>query len=369
MTRRVSVTGANGFIGRNLVLQLQERGVEVVKIAHEWTVDRMAVAIEGSEMLYHCAGVNRPLNDKEFVDGNVGMTDRVCRALKDAGRAIPVIYTSSIQAEGDNAYGKSKRAAEHVILDYGQLTGASCQIYRLPNVFGKWARPDYNSVVATFCDNIINNRTIEIHDSAAPLQLLYIDDVVAEFIERLDRPVLGQGFLGVSPIYSTTVGDLAERLYSFKRSRETLTPGSVGQGLDRALYATYLSYMKPEEFSYDLTVHRDHRGAFAEMLRTEASGQFSFFTARPGVTRGGHYHHTKNEKFLVVHGEARFGFRNVLTDATFEVFVSATTPQVVESVPGWAHEITNISQDTMVVLLWANETFDAQKPDTIAARV
>lgn len=369
MTRKVSVSGANGFIGRNLVLQLQERGVEVVKIAYDWSVDRMAVAMEGSEMLYHCAGVNRPLDDKEFVDGNVGMTDRVCRALKDTGDAIPVIFTSSVQAERDNAYGKSKRAAEDVILDYGRQTGAACQIYRLPNVFGKWARPGYNSVVATFCDNIISNRTIEIHDRAAPLQLVYIDDVVAEFIELLDRPVSGQGLRSLSPVYSTTVGDLADRLYTFKHSRETLSPGSVGGGLERALYATFLSYMKPEEFAYELTVHRDHRGAFAEMLRTEASGQFSFFTAHPGVTRGGHYHHTKNEKFLVVHGEARFGFRNVLTDVTFEVFVSAASPRVVESVPGWAHDITNVSEDTMVVLIWANETFDPQKPDTITARV
>jgi UDP-2-acetamido-2,6-beta-L-arabino-hexul-4-ose reductase len=369
MSKTVTITGANGFIGANLAVRLRERGFGVRELARNHDVAKMASVLDGTSMVFHCAGVNRPVDNTEFESGNVGMTERLCQALESLETAIPVIYTSSIQATRDTPYGRSKHDAEEVIRAYASRSGGRYAIYRLPNVFGKWSRPAYNSVVATFCHNIINGEPIVIHDPEAVIHLVYIDDLVADFIDRLENGLRTSEYPTVEPVYSTTVGTLAEQLEGFKASRETLTPGGVGNGLQRALYATFLSFMKPEHFAYDLVTHRDPRGEFAEMLRTENAGQFSFFTAHPGVTRGGHYHHTKNEKFLVVQGKAQFRFRHVLSNETAELFTDGSTPRIVETVPGWAHDITNVGRDTMIVLLWANETFDQQKPDTIVKQV
>ncbi|MBB3445125.1 NAD-dependent epimerase/dehydratase family protein [Rhizobium sp. BK379] len=369
MSRTVVITGANGFIGTNLAVRLRERGIDVREVARDLDVAKMASVLEGASMVFHCAGVNRPLDDTEFAIGNVGITERLCQALENLKAEIPVIYTSSIQALSDNPYGRSKQQAEKVIRAYASRAGVGCAIYRLPNVFGKWSRPAYNSVVATFCHNILNGLPITIHDPASAMQLVYIDDLVAEFIDRLENGLPENEYPSVKPVYSTTVGELAETLRSFHVSRETLNPGGVGDGLRRGLYATFLSFMKPEHFAYDLVTHRDPRGEFAEMLRTENAGQFSFFTAHPGVTRGGHYHHTKNEKFLVVQGKAQFRFRHVLSNETAQLFTEGSTPRIVETVPGWAHDITNVGKDTMIVLLWANENFDPEKPDTIVKQV
>lgn len=366
MTRKVAITGANGFIGLNLTTRLRELEIEVVKLGHQLEQAEMISLLAGVEMVFHCAGVNRPETEESFSTGNVGMTRRLCQALVEAGSAVPVVYTSSVQAERDNPYGRSKREAETVVLAYGQATGAHCHVYRLPNVFGKWSRPDYNSVVATFCHNILNDLPITIHDPAAPMDLIYIDDVVTAFVALLQGKSAAAEYPQVVPVYSATVGEIADRLRAFKASRRTLTPGSVGTGFARALYATYLSYMKPDDFAYSLMTHSDRRGNFAEVLRTADSGQFSFFTAHPGVTRGGHYHHTKNEKFLVVQGEARFRFHNMATGETAEVMTNDGELRIVETVPGWAHDITNIGNAPMIVVLWANETFDPEKPDTIA---
>ena len=242
-------------------------------------------------------------------------------------------------------------------------------IFRLPNVFGKWAKPNYNSVVATFCYNLARDLPIVVNDPEAPLRLVYIDDVVDAFIALLDDAESAVRDGVVKPEYVTTVGYVAALIQSFRDSRRTLLTDAVGSGLIRALHATYLSYLPPAEFSYTLKSNTDPRGAFVEVLRTVNCGQFSYFTAHPGVTRGGHYHHTKTEKFLVVQGKARFGFRHILTGERFEVFASGSEPMVVETVPGWVHDVTNIGDQMMIVLLWANELFDQSRPDTLAAKV
>lgn len=360
---RVLLTGANGFIGQNLRVTLERRAdVQLAALSHKATDEEIRDAVLEADFVFHLAGVNRPETEAEFTSGNVGFTERLCKALEIAQRSVPVLYTSSIQANLENAYGISKRGAEDRVREYGQATGAPVYIYQLPNVFGKWCRPNYNSAIATFCHNIARGLPITIHNPDAPLSLVYIDDVVEAFVQVLNaRPQAAQA---VEPVYATTVGAVAAQIQAFRDSRETLVSEAVGTGLVRALYATYLSYLPTEEFSYSVLAHADPRGVFVEMLKTRDSGQFSFFTARPGITRGGHYHHTKTEKFLVVKGQARFGFRHVVTGEAYELFTSGDEPKIVETVPGWSHDITNVGEDDMVVLLWASEIFDRSRPDT-----
>jgi UDP-2-acetamido-2,6-beta-L-arabino-hexul-4-ose reductase len=284
------------------------------------------------------------------------------------GHPTTIAYTSSTQAALDNPYGISKREAENILLSFSRETGSTVNVFRLTNVFGKWARPNYNSAVATFCHNISHGLPITVTDPSTPLRLSYVDDVVASFIGLLDKPATN-GFVGIEPIYETTVGQVAEIIRSFADSRNSMVAPKAGSGFLRALHATYLSYLDPADFSYVVPIHADDRGVFVEMLKTEDSGQFSYFTARPGITRGEHYHHTKTEKFLVIKGTARFGFRHIDSGETFEIETAGGEARIVETVPGWAHNITNIGDNELVCLLWANEIFDRAKPDTIAFRV
>lgn len=363
---RIAVTGANGFIGKNLLVRLREMGHEPVAIAHGLDAKTLAAQLSGVGAVLHLGGVNRPQTDDEFLAGNLGATETLIAALTCLPQRPPLLFASSIQADRDNPYGRSKRAAELALAAYSDETGAIAAICRLPNVFGKWCRPNYNSVVATFCHNISRGLPISISNPDAALQLVYVDDVVDAFVEFATQP---ESEVTIEPVYTTTLGALAAQLETFRDSRQTLVTGAVGTGYLRALHATYVSYLEPANFAYDLVAHTDPRGSFVEMLRTPDSGQFSFFTAHPGITRGGHYHHTKTEKFLVIQGKARFGFRHILTNETFEIVTSSERPQVVETVPGWSHDVTNIGDDTMVAMLWANELFNRDKPDTIAAKV
>ena len=367
---RVLVTGANGFIGMNLVAHLRERAeLEILTFLASDPIEELALKVAEVDFIFHLAGVNRPKSDLEFAMGNTDLTKALCSAVEGCGRAVPIIYTSSIQAQHSNAYGTSKLMAEEVLRRFSSQTGAPVYIYRLPNVFGKWARPNYNSAVATFCYNIVHDLPIHINDPASIIKLIYIDDVLSDFLNVMDRKPLPTRFREVQPVHEITVGDLAALLRAFKESRVNLITEPVGTGLTRALYSTYISYFAPEQFSYCLTKHEDPRGMFVEMLKTHDAGQFSYFTAHPGVTRGGHYHHTKTEKFLVIRGEARFGFRHIATGATHEYLTSAQKPEVVETIPGWSHDITNVGSEEMIVMLWANEIFDRQHPDTITYKV
>jgi len=367
---RIVVTGGDGFIGRNLRVRLREVGyTDVTSITRATSVASVRTALAEADFVFHLAGVNRPKEVSEFGQGNAGVTETLCAALAAGGRRTPVVYASSIQAALDNPYGRSKRSGEQALEGYGQATGAPVFVLRLPNVFGKWCRPNYNSVVATFCHNIARGLPITIHDPDAELRLVYVDDVVAGMIHLLDPAEARSGFVDVGPTYATTVGEVSAILQVFPESRRTLVMPPVGMGLHRALYATYLSYLSPADFAYDLKRHTDPRGVFVEMLKTPESGQVSYFTAPPGVTRGEHYHHTKAEKFLVVMGTARFGFRHIMTDERHELIIDSDAARVVETVPGWAHNITNIGSDEMVVMLWASECFDPQQPDTIPSKV
>ncbi|MDC8758869.1 UDP-2-acetamido-2,6-beta-L-arabino-hexul-4-ose reductase [Janthinobacterium fluminis] len=367
---KVLVTGAHGFIGKNLLVHLRERGgVEVLTLLKGETPQALAEKAAQADFIFHLAGVNRPQTEDEFAQGNTDLTRAVCDAVRAAGRAVPILYTSSTQAERENAYGSSKRGAEAALRAYSAASGAPVYLYRLPNVFGKWCRPNYNSAVATFCHNIAQGLPLQIHDAAAEIDLVYIDDVVAAFLGALGQAPAPSPYQPVGPVYRISVGALAQQLQAFKDSRASLLTEAVGTGLTRALYASYLSYLQPEQFTYPLNKHEDPRGVFVEMLKTRDAGQFSYFTAHPGVTRGGHYHHTKNEKFLVVKGEARFGFRHIDSGATYQRRTSAALPEVVETIPGWSHDITNIGEGEMIVMLWANEIFDRQHPDTVSHEV
>ena len=367
---RIVVTGGDGFIGRNLRVRLHELGFDAItNIERDATERQLRDALERADFVFHLAGVNRPVDVDEFERGNRGLTATVCRALNEFGRKVPVAYTSSTQALADNPYGASKRAGEREIETYAAETGARTYVFRLTNVFGKWCRPNYNSAVATFCHNLMHGLPITVNDPSAPLRLVYIDDVVEAMTRLVREPGRPDGAIDVSPVYETTVGEVVSMLREFAASRTSGVSPRTGKGLTRALYATYVSYLPPAEFAYGLVRHADPRGVFAEMLKTPDCGQFSFFTAHPGVTRGGHYHHTKSEKFLVVKGKARFGFRQIVTDERHDLFVDGTQSRVVETVPGWAHDITNVGDDEMIVLLWANEVFDPDRPDTVAAPI
>lgn len=367
---KVLITGANGFVGQNLVAHLSERAdVEVLRFAREDSLASLASLVAQSDCIFHLAGVNRPQNPLEFQTGNTDLTRALCKAIRASGRQIPVLYTSSSQAELDNPYGSSKRGAEEALLDLAATGGAAVYLFRLPNVFGKWARPDYNSAVATFCHNIARDLPIQINDPAARINLVYIDDVISHFIAVMDGNVAGEPYVGVEPQYSISVGELSDQLYAFRDSRKSMVTEPVGTGLVRALYSTYLSYLPPERFAYEVPKYGDSRGVFVEMLKTKDSGQFSFFTAHPGITRGGHYHHSKTEKFLVIKGKACFRFRQIISGEFYELLTNGEQPEIVETVPGWTHDITNVGDEEMIVMLWANEIFDREQPDTFARPV
>ena len=367
---KVLVTGADGFVGKNLRVAISEQPhLEMLPVTRSTTVAEFSLAVSKADAVIHLAGINRPQDPAEFLAGNVGFTAHLCEALRNAGRTVPIAYASSAQAERDTPYASSKRAAEHKLIAHAHDTNAPLAIYRWPNVFGKWGRPNYNSAVATFCHNLARGLPIRIDDQASPLQLVYIDDVVAELLRFLATPPQEMSYAEVKPVYTTTVGELAEQIQAFGEVRKSLVTERVGEGFARALYATYVSYLPPDAFAYGVPKYEDPRGAFVEMLKTKDSGQFSAFTAHPGVTRGGHYHHSKSEKFLVVKGLARFRFRHLLTGEIHQLDTAGNQPIIVETIPGWAHDITNIGEDEMVVLLWANEIFDRARPDTVTSHV
>lgn len=369
---KVLITGSNGFIAKNLIVRLGELdNFEVGKFSRDTPENHLPDLLANVDAIVHLAGVNRPPTPEEFISGNAQLTQRLCQTLLGSGRKVPVIFASSTQAALDNPYGKSKLEAEAALQHYAAQAGAPVYIYRLPNVFGKWCKPHYNSAVATFCHNIARGLPIQINDKNAVLSLAYVDDVVDEFIRVLNGqpPLEFTQLCAIPTTYQTTVGALAKQLTAFRDSRASLISESVGTGLVRALYSTYMSYLAPDAFAYDVPKFGDSRGVFVEMLKTKDSGQFSFFTAHPGITRGGHYHHSKTEKFLVIKGQARFGFRHILTNETYELLASGELPKIVETIPGWSHDITNIGEEEMLVMLWANEIFDRDRPDTIAAKV
>ncbi|MBT4434873.1 SDR family oxidoreductase [bacterium] len=370
--KRILVTGANGFIGKNLITKLNELdNYDIITFNRKNKLKELNKIVSKSDLIIHLAGENRPKDISDFSKVNSLLTKELCKTIEKTGRNIPLIFSSSVQAKDDNPYGLSKKEAENTIISFHKKTRNPCVIYRLPGVFGKWCKPNYNSVVATFCYNIANGNSISISDPSKVISLVYIDDVINNFLNLVINSNFDSKLIQreITPIYSTNLTDLANQIHAFSNCRTNLITESVGAGFKRALYSTYLSYLPPENFSYSLPQHADSRGVFVEMLKTSNSGQFSFFTSRPGITRGSHYHHTKTEKFLVVKGKAKFGFRHIITNETYELFTSSEKPQVVETVPGWTHDIKNVGDEEMVAILWANEIFDPNVPDTIPCKV
>ncbi len=367
---KVLITGANGFIGKNLVLRLREQAdTEVLSFVRGDSDVQLQAALELADAVIHLAGENRPASPDAFEEVNAGLTRRICDGLRTLGKLVPLLLASSAQAELDNPYGRSKLSAEQAVEQLTNENGNPVAIYRLPGVFGKWCKPNYNSVVATFCHNKANDLPVQISDANTHIRLVYVDDVVNAFLLLLASTWTGMVRAVVQPEYSITLGELSTQIEAFNNCRNTLVCERVGSGLTRALYATYVSYLPKDKFVYEVPAYGDARGVFVEMLKTPDAGQFSFFTAHPGITRGGHYHHTKTEKFLVIKGKARFGFRHMLTNEVYHLDTEGSKPQVVETVPGWTHDITNVGEEEMVVMLWANEIFDRSNPDTITSKV
>ncbi len=364
------ITGAGGFVGKNLVAQLRNEGWnDLLLFDVDTPKELLADYAARADFVFHLAGVNRPQNADEFYEGNRGFTEHLLALLAAAGNKAPVLVTSSIQAELDNDYGKSKREAEELIFAHERATGAPALVYRLPGVFGKWCRPSYNSVVATFCHNIANGLPIDVRDPAYSFPLVYIDDVVASFIAAMegraarDCSIPGYCHL-ICDAYDVTLGRLAELIESFRGSRGKLDVPDMGDAFTRKLYATYLSYLPTDGFSYPLDMHCDARGSFTEFLRTPERGQVSVNISRPGVVKGNHWHHTKNEKFLVVKGEGVIRFRRLNTEAVYEYRVSGDKLEVVDIPTGYTHNIENVGESDMVTVMWASEPFDPERPDT-----
>lgn len=370
---KVLVTGAKGFIGKNLIHTMENMAdMEILEYDMDTDDSLLPQYTAECDFVFHLAGVNRPENPEDFMKGNFGFTSALLENLMQAGNKAPVLITSSIQAALDNPYGQSKKAGEDLIFEYGRDNGTEVYVYRMPNVFGKWCRPNYNSAIATFCHNIARDLPITVNDPSHMMQLVYIDDVVAEFI-RASRGEANRnpedGFCYIEPVHSATLGQIVELLDSFKNARKTLSVPDMSDPLTKKLYATYLSYLPEQAFSYPLKMNMDDRGSFTEILRTADRGQFSVNVAKPGITKGNHWHHTKNEKFLVVSGKGVIRFRKVGSNQVTEYFVSGDKPEVVDIPPGYTHNIENTGDTDLVTFMWCNECFDPDKPDTIFLKV
>lgn len=367
----ILVTGAKGFVGKNLIAELKNKGYNTIfELTRESDPSLLETYTKECDFVFHLAGVNRPKDEDEFMEGNLELTRKLLELLKKNGNKAPILLTSSFQAEKDNPYGRSKKAGEDLLFNYYYDTDTKFYIYRLPNLFGKWSKPNYNTVVATFCHNIARDLDIQINNSDAELKLCYIDDVLDEFMRALEgNPTMQNDFCVVPVVYNIKLGELAELIRSFKESRNNLNIHNMEDPLTKKLYSTYLSFLPEDQFSYDLKMNCDHRGSFTEFLRTPERGQVSVNVSKPGITKGNHWHHTKNEKFLVVSGEGLIRFRKIGSEEIIEYRVSGEKLQVVDIPTGYTHSIVNVGESDLVTVMWANECFNPEKPDTYFVEV
>jgi len=368
---KILVTGARGFLGRNLIVALRRNPDHVI---YEYDLDSLHESLEAAlasaDVIYHLAGVNRPRDPDEFISGNVEFTAYLCNTLSRLGRDPTLIFTSSVQAASDNPYGLSKRKAEEILADFGRSTGAKVAVFRLPGVFGKWCRPNYNSVVATFCNNIARGIPIAIKDPAREIDLVHIDDVVKAFIDIMEtKQENNNQYCEIQPVFRVTVSRLAELLTRFKAGRTDLMIPDFSDPFIRRLYSTYISYIPESEFAYSLPIQADARGELAEFLKSVHFGQIFVSRTRPGIVRGHHYHDLKVEKFAVLEGQAIIRFRSIQGDDPFEYRVSGREFRVVDIPPGYTHSIKNIGNTDMVVLFWAFEPYDPIRPDIYSLNV
>jgi UDP-2-acetamido-2,6-beta-L-arabino-hexul-4-ose reductase len=363
---KILVTGAKGFMGKNLISELKNRKYDdIFEYDRDMDSRLLDEYCREADFVFHLAGVNRPKEQSEFMEGNFGFTSYLLDTLKKYNNLCPVMISSSIQAELDNPYGESKKAGEDLIFDYSKKTGAKVLVYRFPNVFGKWCRPNYNSAVATFCHNIAHDLPIQVNDSSVMMNLVYIDDVVNELIKALEgNEYKGKDFCEVPVAHTIPLGEIVDLIYSFKKSREERSIPNMSNAFTKKLYSTYLSYLPEDQFSYDLKMNVDQRGSFTEFIKTPERGQVSVNISKPGITKGNHWHHTKNEKFLVVSGKGIIRFRKIDSNEVLEYFVSGDKMEVVDIPTGYTHNIENLGDKDMVTIMWANEPFDPGKPDT-----
>lgn len=381
---KILVTGAKGFVGKNLVAQLQNikqekarwysvsKDIDIYEYDIDSTEEELDKYCRDCDFVFHLAGVNRPKEQKEFMEGNFGFTDTLLNTLKKHKNTCPVMISSSIQALLDNPYGESKRAGENLMREYSKQTGAKVLIYRFPNVFGKWCKPNYNSAVATFCNNIANDLPIQVNDPNVLMHLVYIDDVVDELISALSGNENREGdFCKVKVEHEIKLGKIVDLIKMFRSQSETLIVPEMAEGsFEKKLYATYLSYLPKEKVKFPLKMNTDARGSFTELLKTNKCGQFSVNVSNPGITKGEHWHNTKWEFFIVVSGHALIEERKIGSEEVISFEVSGDKPEAVHMLPGYTHNITNLSKtEKLITLMWANELFDPQRPDTYFEKV
>ncbi|EOU1740934.1 NAD-dependent epimerase/dehydratase family protein [Clostridium perfringens] len=368
---KVLITGAKGFIGKNLVSTLdREDKYEIICIDRENSKEELEKGVLNSDFIVHLAGINRPKNEEEFFKGNTGLTEEIIEILKENNKNTSILITSSIQADLDNAYGQSKKGAEEALIKYMADTKGNVFIFRLPNVFGKWCRPNYNSAIATFCHNIARGEEVWISDPTKEMTLVYIDDVVRNIKDVIDNEkTYIPGYQNVDIEHKATLGEIVDLINSFKESRKSLMIPNMENELTKKLYSTYLSYLPEDDFSYPLKMNVDNRGSFTEFIKSKDRGQVSVNISKPGITKGNHWHDTKNEKFLVVSGEGVIRFRKVDSGEIIEYKVSGKKLEVVDIPVGYTHSIINTGERDMVTIMWVNEIFNPEKPDTIYLEV
>lgn len=363
---KILITGAKGFIGKNLIAELRnQKYTDLFEYDLDTELSLLGTYCKEADFVFHLAGVNRPKEQSEFMAGNFDFTSTLLDTLKEYNNTCPVMISSSSQAAFENPYGKSKKAGEDLLFDYGKETGAKILVYRFPNVFGKWCRPNYNSAVATFCNNIVRDLPIKVNDPNVMMSLIYIDDVIEELIKALNGKETREGeFCTVPVVHTIKLGEIVELIYLFKNSRKELSIPNMDDDFTKKLYATYLSYLPEDQFSYPLKMNIDNRGSFTEIIRTPERGQVSVNISKPGITKGNHWHHTKNEKFLVVSGTGVIRFRKMGSNEVIEYHVSGDKLEVVDIPTGYTHNIENLGNTDMVTIMWANECFNPEKPDT-----
>jgi len=363
---RILITGSEGFVGKNLVAGLKNRGYEDVYLYDRGnSTEELEKWTQDCEFVFHLAGVNRPETEEEFMEGNADLTSQLTELLEKNHNQAPIMISSSIQAEKDNPYGKSKKAGEDYIFEYGERNDVPVYVYRFSNLYGKWSKPNYNTVIATFCHNIAHGLPIQVNDSTVKITFQYIDDVINELINCLEgNATKVDKFCDVQEKDTRTLGEVAQLVESFKESRKTLEVPNMGDSFTKKLYSTYLSFLPEDDFSYKLKMNQDDRGSFTEFLRSPDRGQVSINVSKPGITKGQHWHHSKNEKFLVVKGNGMIRFRKVGEDKVIEYPVSGEELEVVDIPTGYTHSIVNTGEEEMVTVMWVNEPFDTDNADT-----
>lgn len=368
--KSIAITGANGFVGKNLVQNLRQFSYAIYEITRSTPIAERDAYLKHADFIVYLAAANRPKEESDFKRTNVDLLTEMLNVVRENTKNPTILLSSSIQAEAENAYGKSKKQAEDVLKAFSAANGNLIYIYRFPNLFGKWCRPDYNSVIATFCHHIARGEAIQINDKNALLTLNYIDDVVFEIIRAIKgQPTIETGMPKVPNEYHATLGEITELLETFHNFRETKALPKLDEPFEKALYSTYLSYLPQDGFRYPLQMNTDKRGSFTEFLKTPDRGQVSVNVSKPGITKGNHWHNTKNEKFLVVSGKGVIRFRRPDTEEVTEYHVSGAKLEVVDIPVGYTHHIENIGDTDMVTIMWVNEIFDPENPDTFYLEV